>query len=72
MGVNMEEKITLLQAYKAMYEFLRDLYYREGQPSNLGNFLSDLQFLEDGKPLDPAAWYDWLEVVKRVLEDEQK
>ena len=68
----MEDKITLIQAYKAMYEFLRDLYYREGQPGNLGSYLGELRLLEDGNPVDPAAWYDWLEVVKNVLIDEQK
>ena len=55
-----------------MFEFLRDLYYREGQPGNLGRYLGELQILENGNTADPAAWYDWLEVVKRVLEDEQK
>jgi len=68
----MEDRITFLQAYKAMFEFLRDLYYREGQPGNLGRYLGELQILENGNTADPAAWYDWLEVVKRVLEDEQK
>jgi hypothetical protein len=68
----MEDKITLLQAYKAMFEFLRNLYYREGQPDNLGSFLSDLQLLEDVKTADPAAWYDWLEIVQKVLKEEEK
>jgi hypothetical protein len=68
----MEEKITILQAYKAMFEFLRDLYYREGRPGNLGSFLGELQLLENGNTADPAAWYDWLEVVKKVVKDEQK
>ena len=68
----MEEKITVLQAYKAMFEFLNDLYYREGQPDNLGSFLGDLQLLENGNTTDPAAWYDWLDVIRKVIEDEQK
>ena len=68
----MEKKLTLLEAYKAMYELLRDLYYREGQPDNLGVYLSDLQLLENGNTADPALWDDWLMVVKRVLENEEK
>jgi hypothetical protein len=68
----MEEKITLLQAYKAMYEFLGDLYYREGQPDNLGGFLGGLQLLENGNTADPAAWTDWLDVVNRILKDGQE
>jgi hypothetical protein len=65
----MDEKITLKQAYIAMFEFLKDYYYRVGQPNILGSFLSDLQFLEDGKTADPASWEDWLQVVKKVKED---
>lgn len=68
----MVEKITLLQAYKAMFELLRDLYYREGQPNNLGSYLSDLQLLESGQTADPASWEDWLIVVERVLDGEKE
>ena len=68
----MEEKITVLQAYKAMFEFLSDLYYREGQPDNLGGFLGGLQLLDNGNTTDPAAWTDWLEDVNRILKDELK
>jgi len=67
----MEDKITLLEEYKAMYEFLSDLYYLEGQPGNLGSYLGELRF-EDGKPADPAAWTDWLDVVNRILKDGQE
>ncbi len=67
----MDAKITLLQAYKAMYEFLRDLYYREGQPDNLGAFLGDLRILENGITADPAAWQDWMNIVKKVIEEEE-
>jgi hypothetical protein len=67
----MDTKITALQAYKAMYEFLRDLYYREGQPDNLGAFLGDLRILHDGITADPAAWQDWMSIVEKVIEDEE-
>ena len=66
----MEEKITILQAYKAMFEFLRELYYREGRPENLGNFLSDLQLLDNGKSADPASWDDWLSMISNVINNE--
>jgi hypothetical protein len=68
----MDEKITILQAYKAMLVFLDDLYYREGQPDNLGSFLGGLQILDDGITTDPASWYDWLDVVEKVLNEEHE
>jgi len=68
----MEDKITLLQAYKAMFEFLRDLYYREGQPGNLGSYLGELQILEDGKNSRSSSMVRLVGIVKRVLEDEKK
>lgn len=68
----MDEKITLIQAYKAMLHFLDSLYYREGKPDNLGGFLGGLQLLEDDITVDPAAWQDWLDVVERVLKEEKE
>lgn len=67
-GGNMEEKITLLEAYKAMVSFLDDYYTRFGQDS-LGSVLSSIHILPNGHTADPAAWTDWLEAVKKVLDD---
>ena len=68
----MEKKITLLQAYKAMFRFLEDLYFREGQPDNLGGFLGGLRIIKDKGIVDPAAWEDWLDTVDEVLKEENK
>lgn len=62
----MEQMITIKEGYLAMYEFLVDLYYREGEAENLGKLLSDLTFLENGSPADPAAWLDWLSFIEKV------
>jgi hypothetical protein len=67
----MEEKIPLLEAYKAMALFLDDYYFRFGQ-YDVRNILSNIYLFHDGKPADPAAWDDWLDAVKKVLEEEQK
>ena len=69
----MEQKLTIYQAYKAMYKFLITYYYHIGKPEEVGLLLSDMQLVknrkpaEDGMPADPAMWEDWLEAVKKVL-----
>jgi hypothetical protein len=67
----MEEKLTLMQAYNAMLSFLEDYYFRFDL-HDLGSILGSISLMPDGKPVDPAAWVDWLNAVKRVLEKEQK
>ena len=67
---HMEEKITLLDAYKAMVSFLDDYYFRYGQ-ENLGSVLGSLQLLPNETTADPAAWYDWLESVKKVVDKKE-
>ena len=64
----MEEKITILEAYKAMITFLDDYYLRFGQDS-VRDILSSIHLLKDGTSADPAAWFDWLEAVKRILKE---
>lgn len=80
----MAENLTVLEAYTAMYTFLRNYYYRGGKPEEIGILLSSMTLWkncdsvelsnwlrEDGKPLDPAMWQDWLEAIKSVT-GEQK
>jgi hypothetical protein len=38
----------------------------------LGCILGPISLMPDGKPADAAAWVDWLDAVKKVLEEEQK
>jgi N-acetyl-anhydromuramyl-L-alanine amidase AmpD len=67
----MEEKITLLEAYKTMITFLDDYYTRFGQDS-LSSVLGAIDLMPDGNPVDPAAWFDWLEAVKKTLDEKDK
>ena len=60
------EKLTQEQAFVATIEFL-DNYYQQTQSDDIGALLGSLQLLEDGKPADPAMWYDWLQSVKETL-----
>jgi hypothetical protein len=60
------EKLTIEQAYLAMYYFLDDLYERT-HSDDLGGFLGGFRLLNDGKPADPAAWSDWMTATNKVL-----
>ena len=54
------DKITSLQAFKAMICFL-DIYYNKTLSDDLGVLLGGIQLVEDESGTwDPAAWYDWL------------
>lgn len=68
------EKITVLEAYRSMYAYL-EIHLRrfgdnpEGVPNAsdvLSIILSELSFLPDGAPLDPAVWFDWLTCVRKA------
>ena len=56
------------QAFQAMRCFLEG-YFERTRSNGIGSLLGDLQMSEDGKPFDPAAWNDWLDCVKQVLND---
>lgn len=57
------DRISLREAYFAMFEFLVELYQRTKSDA-LGSLLGDLSLLPDGSTADPAAWDDWLRCVE--------
>lgn len=63
------QTLSTEQGFLAMSRFLEHYYRRAGGHGELPTVLSDLQILPDGKPADPAAWADWLDAVRTVLED---
>lgn len=67
----MEQKLTILEAYKAMISFLDEYYFRFGQ-DNLGVILGSIQLRSDQSTADPAAWQDWIEAVNRVLDETKR
>jgi hypothetical protein len=77
----MKQQLTIFQAYKAMYAFVRACYYDREKPEVLGLLLTEMQLADHGRladlstqtgqPVDPAVWADWLEAVKKVLDAEQ-
>ncbi len=52
-----------------MSRFLERYYERAGGKGELAAVLSDIQTMPDGRPADPAAWEDWLDAIRAVLED---
>lgn len=62
---NMENKLTLKEAFVAMRLFLEE-YYQRTSSDDVGSLLGDLDFLDDGGTADPAAWEDWIECVEKV------
>jgi len=55
----MINKMTSLQAFKAMICFLDD-YYSKTASDDMGSLLGDIQLFEDGSGTwDSAAWNDW-------------
>lgn len=59
-------QLTRKQAFEAMVIFLEEFYNRT-QSDDVGALLGQLILLEDGSTADPAAWYDWIECVEKVL-----
>ncbi len=61
----MEKKITIMEAYKAMFYFLENLYHLT-KSEDLAGFLGSMMLLEDGSTADPAYWEDWLNAIKKL------
>lgn len=60
------------QAFHAMSQFLERYCERVGPNAELALVLSDIQEMPDGQPADPAAWEDWLDAVRAVLEETRR
>lgn len=55
-----------LEAFKAMGLFLSQYYERAG--NDMETLMADISIEPDGEPLDPAAWDDWLECIRKVTQ----
>lgn len=61
----MDDRITITEAYKAMYLYLENLYQLTGS-DDLAGFLGSMSMLQDGKPVDETVWEDWLEAIDQA------
>jgi hypothetical protein len=57
----MSYKLTPLQAFNAMQEFL-EIYFKKTSSDSIAALLSCMQFLEDDETADPALWENWLKL----------
>jgi len=62
---NKNTKLTLLEAYSAMYKFLENEYEMTGS-NDIGGMLGGMSMLDDGGTADPAAWEEWLKSVEKI------
>jgi hypothetical protein len=52
------------EAFVALRLFLEQFYARAG--NDMETLIADTTLESDGKPLDPAAWDDWMGCVKKA------
>lgn len=62
------QKLTIEQAYRAMFYFL-EREYELTKSDELGGMLGSLSWhiWKDGGPADPAAWQDWQDAVRKAM-----
>jgi hypothetical protein len=56
------DELSTMHAYRAMFRFLEAYFERTGS-DEVAVLLSGLAINEDGRPMDPAAWDDWLTAI---------
>lgn len=66
----MTDPLSVRQAYLAMFRFLEG-YYDRTHADEIGALLGGMAFDEDGQPMDPALWSDWLVAVRDVASEQQ-
>lgn len=66
----MNMNLTEEQAFVAMFIFL-ERYYELTSAEPIGDLLGGMQTLADGGTADPAAWNDWCDCVKHVVENSE-
>ncbi|GAB1577046.1 hypothetical protein [Bordetella petrii] len=68
-----DQKLTIEQAYRAMFYFLLH-EYEMTKSDEIGGMLSSLSWeiwAEGSGPADPAAWSDWQNAVKKALSTDE-
>jgi len=66
----MKESLTYLEAFKAMSCFL-EKYYDQTSSDDVGSLLGEIRILEDGSTADPAAWEDWMNCIRKLIETKE-
>lgn len=66
MDNKLEHKLSLEEAYRSMFAFL-EKYYEATKSDEIGGLLGSMAMTDDGKPMDPAFWEEWVEIVATTL-----
>ncbi|MCA8306857.1 hypothetical protein [Burkholderia seminalis] len=63
-----EQKLTIEQAFRAMFYFL-DQEYERTKSDEIGGLLSSLswEITQGHGPADPGAWQDWIDAVQKAV-----
>jgi len=67
---SMETKLTRLQSFNVMYEFL-DMYFLQNRSGDLATILGGMGFLSDGTTDDTAMWGMWCRAVNLIVAKDQ-
>jgi len=63
----MNDKLTKLQGFNVMYEFL-DIYFLQERSGDLATILGGMSFLSEDRTADPAMWIMWNRAINKVLD----
>ena len=61
--------VSVGDAYRAMFGFL-EAYFERTRADEVAVLLGSMNMADDGKPMDPALWQDWLMAVQRAISSE--
>ena len=64
------DRISLSKGYRAMFRFL-EAYFERTKADEVAVLLGSMNLAEDGKPMDPAMWQDWLKAVQEAISGDQ-
>jgi len=63
----MEQKLTRLQSFNVMSEFL-DMYFLQNRSGDLATILGGMSFLSDGTTADTAMWIMWCRAIDIIVD----
>lgn len=59
------DRVSIGHAYRAMIGFL-EVHWERTHADEVAALLGSMNLSEDGRPMDPAMWHDWLLALERA------
>ncbi len=66
----MEQKLTRLQSFNVMSEFL-DMYFLQNRSGDFATILGGMSFLSDGSTADTAMWIMWCRAIDIIVDKDK-